>query len=239
MTQRSDSDRPQQVASGSASHGGISPLSLSAGMRDEEWINGLSHAVGWVLSVLGTVMLLRHVLAQGSAATIASCLVYCVSLMGVYAASTLSHWVRSPQWRHWFRSWDQGLIYLLIAGTYTPIAVAYLEGAWHLITVLMWALAVGGFISKVALRHRVDAITLGLYLTMGWLPILGLPHLLAVAPSGLLLLMLAGGISYTFGSLLLMNDHRAPYLHAGWHVLVIVGSALHFLVVWQYVAATA
>jgi hemolysin III len=208
-------------------------------VRDEEWANGLSHAVGWLLSVLGTILLLEHVLARGSTATIASCLVYCLSLVGVYAASTLSHWVRAPKWRHWFRSWDQGLIYLLIAGTYTPIAVAYFDGAWHLITVLMWTLAIAGFISKVALRHRVDAITIWLYLTMGWLPILTLPQMLAVAPSGLLYLMLAGGIAYTVGSLLLMNDHRAPYLHTGWHLLVILGSALHFLVVWQYVVPTA
>jgi hemolysin III len=209
----------------------------SAERRDEEWANGLSHAVGCGLSVAGTVVLLSHVFRDGSRAEIASCLVYCVSLISVYAASTLSHWVRSPRWRHWFRSWDQGLIYLLIAGTYTPIAVAYLDGKWHLITVLMWTLAAGGFISKVALRHQVESTTLWLYLAMGWLPILGLPHMLAVAPSELLYLMLAGGIAYTFGSILLMNDHRAPYLHTGWHVLVILGSALHFLVVWQYVVA--
>jgi hemolysin III len=224
---------------GSTSRPDLRSLPESTPERDEEWANGLSHAVGWVLSVVGTIVLLGHVFREGSRAEIASCVVYCGSLVGVYAASTLSHWVRSPEWRHWFRSWDQGLIYLLIAGTYTPIAVAYLNGAWHVITLLMWALAMGGFISKVALRHRVDAITVWLYLTMGWLPILGLPQLVAVAPSELLWLMLAGGIAYTFGSILLMNDHRAPYLHAGWHVLVILGSALHFLVVWQYVVATA
>jgi hemolysin III len=208
---------------------------LLVSRTDEEWANGLSHAIGWALSVIGTVTLLRHVFQGGSPAEIASCIAYGGSLVGVYSASTLSHWVRSPDWKHWFRSWDQGLIYLLIAGTYTPIAVAYLDGWWHLITVAMWTLAAGGFISKVALRHRVEGITLWLYLAMGWLPILGLPHLWTVAPSGLLLLMLAGGIAYTLGSVLLINDHRARYLHTGWHVFVILGSAIHFLVVWQYV----
>ena len=87
-------------------------------------------------------------------------------------------------WKHFFRCWDQGLIYLLIAGTYTPIAVTFLHGGWHVITVLMWIFAIAGFLSKVALRHRIDGITLWLYLAMGWMPILGLPHLLVVAPSG-------------------------------------------------------
>jgi hemolysin III len=206
--------------------------------KDEEWANGLSHAFGCVLSLFGTSILLRHVFEHGTRWQIISCVVYCLSLVAVYTASTLSHWVRTPYWRHFFRSWDQGLIYLLIAGTYTPIAVAYLHGWWHLITVVMWTLAMAGFISKVALRHRVDGIALWLYLAMGWLPILGLPHLLAVAPSGVFRLMLAGGMAYTFGSVLLINDHKLPYLHVGWHVLVILGSVLHFLVVWQYVVLT-
>jgi hemolysin III len=176
---------------------------------------------------------------RGSNWQIVSCLIYAGSLVAVYTASTLSHWVRSPGWKQLFRSWDQGLIYLLIAGTYTPIAVAYIRGWWHLITVLMWCLALAGFVSKVALRHRIEGITLWLYLGLGWLPILGLPHILAVAPLGVCRLCAAGGVAYTLGSILLMNDHKAPYLHVGWHLLVIVGSALHFLVVWQYVVFTA
>ncbi len=204
----------------------------------EEWANGLSHAIGCALSLAGAAMLLPPVIQRGEPWQLISCLVYCGSLVAVYAASTLSHWVQTPRWKDFFRSWDQGLIYLLIAGTYTPIALAFLSGHWHWITIAMWILALFGFVSKVALRHRVDGIALWLYLAMGWLPILGLPHLLEVVPSGAFQLMLAGGISYTFGSVLLMNDHKAPYLHVGWHVFVILGSALHFLVVWQYVVQT-
>jgi hemolysin III len=214
-----------------------SPSPGSQGRDHEEWANGLSHAIGCALSLLGTAILLRHVSVQGTGWQLGSCVVYCGSLVAVYAASTLSHWIRSEAWKHLFRSWDQGLIYLLIASTYTPIAAAYLHGGWHVITVLMWTLALAGFLSKVALRHRVDGITLWLYLALGWLPILVLPHLQNTAPGDVLLLCLAGGLAYTLGSVLLMNDHRAPYLHVGWHVLVILGSALHFLVVWQVTLA--
>lgn len=205
---------------------------------DEEWANGLTHAIGCFLSLVGSIGLLSHVWKHGSSWQMLGAAVYCGSLVAVYAASTLSHWVHAPRWRELFRSWDQGLIYLLIAGTYTPIALAYFDDRrLHLITVLMWACAIAGFISKVALRHRVNGITLWLYLGMGWLPIVSVPFLLNVAPGHVLALVLMGGCAYTVGSVLLMNDHRAPYLHVGWHVMVILGSLLHFMAVWQTVLA--
>ncbi len=132
--------------------------------------------------------------------------------------------------------WDQGLIYLLIVGTYTPIAVSCLSGWWHLVTVLMWGLAIAGFLSKTALAHRVDSVTLWFYLALGWLPAVIVPQWLAVVPPHGVELMLAGGLAYSLGAALLANDHRAPFLHAGWHVAVILGSVLHYWAIWLTVA---
>ena len=198
---------------------------------EEEWANGLTHAVGLVGSAVAGFCLVQAVIGRGSTWQILSCSVYVATLVGVYAASTLSHWVTNPNWRDTFRTWDQGLIYLLIVGTYTPLAVAFVHGWWQLVTIGMWALAIGGFLSKVAVKHRVDGISLWLYLALGWLPILVVPCLL-VSPYTMWL-VLAGGISYSIGSILLMNDHRAPYLHVGWHLFVMLGSAIHFYAVWQ------
>lgn len=203
---------------------------VDAKVADEEWANGLTHAIGFVASVVGGFYLLQAVINRGSPAEIIACGVYVASLVSVYAASTLSHWVMTPGWRHLFRTWDQGLIYLLIVGTYTPLAVAHVTGWWHIVTVCMWTIAICGFISKVAIQHRVDKISLWIYLALGWLPILVVPCFsndLAV-----LGWILAGGIAYSVGSILLINDHRAPFLHVGWHLFVMAGSAIHFYAVW-------
>jgi hemolysin III len=126
------------------------------------------------------------------------------------------------------------LIYVLIAGTYTPLALAFLGGWWHLLTVAMWTFALAGFISKIAFNQRIDCIVVWLYLGLGWLPVLALPRLLNSTPWEAFALILAGGMAYTFGSAFLMNDHRGPYLHAVWHLFVIAGSAFHYCAVWRF-----
>ncbi len=205
--------------------------------EDEEWANGLSHAIGSLLSVAASWWLLKRIIPEATPAQIVASVVYCFSLVGVYTASTLSHWTHSPVWRQRFRQWDQGLIYLLIVGTYTPFAVTCLDGWWHLVTVLMWTIALLGFISKVVLSHRVDSVSLWIYLFLGWLPVLIVPRFLTHGPPETLVLMVAGGLAYSVGSALLANDHRMRFLHVGWHLFVILGSVLHYWAVWSYLVA--
>lgn len=153
---------------------------------------------------------------------------YCLSLVAVYFASTLSHSVRKLSLRRMLRKWDQGLIYLLIVSTYTPFAMLFLQGYWHGITVAMWLVACGGFWSKIACEHRIEKITVALYVAIGWLPIVTIPELLSVAPRSVVTLMVAGGLAYSIGVALLLFDRRLPYLHTAWHVFVLVGSAFHY-----------
>jgi hemolysin III len=212
---------------------------LAVKTSQEEWANGLTHAVGWLLSVVGGVLLVREVWSRGTNWHVLGCVVFGISLVSVYGASTLSHWVQLPQWKRRFRIWDQGLIYLLIAGTYTPLAVAFLVGWWHLLTVTMWGCAVAGFVSKIGFNQRIEGIAVWLYLGLGWMPILAVPHILTSAPGAAFSLVLAGGVSYTLGAAFLMNDHRAPYLHAVWHLFVMAGSACHYWAVWRYALPAA
>ena len=163
------------------------------GTPDEEWANGLTHALGWLLSMVGSAALLHAVVQRGTTWQLMGCLVYCISLIAVYAASTLSHWVTSPLWRSGFRAWDQGLIYLLIAGNFTPFAVACFQGWWYLLSILMWTLALVGFISKVAFRHRINGISVRLYLVLGWLMVLGSPQLIAAGHYDSFQLAVVGG----------------------------------------------
>jgi hemolysin III len=210
----------------------------SANAADEEWVNSLTHGVGCALSLIAGAWLLRYVFQQGVTWLSLACLVYVVALIAVYAASTLSHCVFEPDWRSRFRAWDQGLIYLLITANFTPFATVYFDGSWHLITVVMWSLSIVGFVSKVAFHHRVDRVSLWLYLTLGWMAGLGYPKLIPVAPYEVLTLIVAGGLAYSVGSVLLANDHRFNFLHAGWHLLVIAGSTCHFVAVWKCIEAT-
>ncbi len=207
----------------------------TAKTEGEEWANALTHGLGFGLSLLASVALLQRVVPYGSVGRIVATLIYTSSMVSLYAVSTLSHWVQHAGWKSRFRAWDQGLIYLFIAGNFTPFTVTCFQGWWHLITAAVWTLALAGCLSKVAFRHRVDGIALWMYLGLGWLTALGLPQLYAVAPVTAAQLTLAGGIAYSLGTVLLMHDHRAPFLHVGWHLLVIAGSAFHYLAVWQCV----
>ncbi len=202
-----------------------------------EIVNSATHGMGLVLAVSAGMMLTFQAMAQGDRWRTSGCLVFAATLVGVYAASTLSHLAQRRPWRQYFRMWDQGLIYLLISGTYTPFALTYLrDGWWWLLTGAMWTLAAYGFINKIAFQHRVDRISLWLYLLLGWLPILGAPWYGSYLPGGCMAWMLGGGVVYTLGAVFLMLDHKWPYFHGVWHLLVIAGSACHFLAVWMYVA---
>jgi len=193
----------------------------------EEQLNALSHAIGAVASGVAAVPLLRSVQHHGRHVVI-SVVVYCLALVGVYLVSTMSHAARRISWRRRMRKWDQGLIYLLIVGTYTPLALIFLHGYWQAVTSVMWIVALAGFWSKVGLEHRVDRIAVALYLLVGWMPVFTLPQFIAVAPAPIVALMVAGGLVYSTGVALLLLDRHWPYLHTAWHVLVLVASSLHY-----------
>lgn len=209
-----------------------------ARLREEEKINGATHALGLALSVVGFELLLARAFRLGDAWQIAGCVVYASALVAVYAASTLSHAFQHPRLRRLFRILDQAFIFLLIAGTFTPLSLSYLRGgAWWVLFGVMWLIALGGFVSKAAFAHRVDAVSTALHVTLGWLPVLAAKPMMALVPGGLLWSMFYGGMCYTVGTFFLMRDERFPYFHAVWHLLVIAGSAFHFWGIYWYCAA--
>lgn len=221
----------------------ISPATeLPIGMYSEaeERANRLTHGLGFVLSVLGAIYLVAVVSARSDIGRLLACVVYVASLMAVYAMSTLSHGPFGNRWRTVFRSLDQGFIYCLIAGSATPLAVAYLPATvcWLLLGA-MWTVAIAGFIAKVFFVHQVDSVSVWVYVLMGWMPILGAPWFLQFVPLTALQYGLAGGLCYTLGTVFLVFDHRVPHFHAVWHLFVMGGSTIHFLATLQFVAAVA
>jgi hemolysin III len=203
----------------------------------EEAVNSVTHGVGLILSLVGGGILLVRVMSQPHMLRLIGCCVFATALVTVYAASTLSHAVPRPAWRRAFRILDQGCIYLLIVGTYTPFALEYLRfGWWWLFLLLMWTAALIGFLSKLLFVHRIDAVTIWSYVLLGWLPIIPAWVYLDLVPWGALTWIFVGGLCYTAGTVFLVLDHRRFHFHAIWHLFVVAGSICHFCAVFLFVA---
>jgi len=203
----------------------------------EEVANTLTHGLGFLLSILAAAALTICVLGKGDAWRVVGCLIYAACLMAVYAMSTLSHICSDRKLKHFFRTLDQGCIYLLIVATFTPFSLAYLRTVpWGLFLALMWAIALFGCISKVFLAHRVNRVAIWIYIALGWMPIATAPSLVGIVPDTALWLMLIGGLCYTLGTAFLIFDNRVRHFHALWHLFVIAGSSCHFFAIRLYVA---
>ncbi len=204
--------------------------------RREENLNVLTHGLGTVLSLLATWLMLRAASSTQNSQLWVACLVYGLSLVGVFFSSTLSHWAGTPIWRQRFRQLDQAFIYLLIVGTYTPFSVAHLRTPfWTILLTVMWVLACVGFVSKLWVAHRVDSVSVLGYVALGWMPALGGLSLFEGVPSAGVWGILIGGVLYTLGTLFLVNDRKVWYFHGIWHVLVIAGAAVHWWTTMTYV----
>jgi hemolysin III len=141
----------------------------------------------------------------------------------------LSHAIREPVQRNHVRSIDQGVIYTLIAGTFTPFIATFLDGIpCAVLMTAVWAAAIAGFYSKIFAKHRIDNMTSVSYVLLGWIPAM---VLFAFVPYACFGMMMLGGVLYTVGTLFLQNDHIAWYFHAIWHTMVILASVTHFIAI--------
>ncbi len=203
---------------------------------DEELVNAITHGIGLALAAVGSLVLMTGVAPLGNNQLAAGCAAYLFTLVAVYAMSTVSHTVTQPKWRMLFRQLDQGFIYLLIVGTYTPFSLAYLHGAfWNALLAFMWCFALAGFASKAIFAHRIETGSIIPYLFLGWMSIIALPTIWQVAPPQVFMLIFAGGMCYTIGTFFLLNDTKVRHFHAAWHLWVIAGSTTHFMALLLYV----
>jgi hemolysin III len=196
----------------------------------DEHANLITHALGLALSVIASGVLMMLVVNNQRTINIIACGIYSGTLIGLYAASTLSHMFHDLAWRRFFRTLDQACIFLLIAGSFTPIAVVFLwEGWWRTLLIVMWVFAIFGVFLVLRMRNLTPAAKVS-YGVMGWLPIVSLKTLYEAAPFDVFTLILAGGLFYSVGSLFLRADH-IRYFHALWHTFVIVGSVCHYFAI--------
>ncbi|MDT8429616.1 MAG: hemolysin III family protein [Pseudomonadales bacterium] len=200
----------------------------------EECLNIGSHALGFVLSLVGLVALLRHAVAAGGNLEIISFGIFGVSLVVTYGISTLYHSTRSALQRVRLRIVDHASIYILIAGTYTPFTLITLQGitGWTIFGI-SWSMALTGIVLKLFFTGRYEKLSTVMYIVMGWLILFAINPLIDnLAPAGLRWL-LAGGVSYTVGALI-YSIKKIPLNHAIFHVFVLIGSGCHFITVYVY-----
>lgn len=205
----------------------------------EEIAHAVTHGVGLLLSIGGLVVLVVAASVRGDVWHVVGCAVFGVTLVLLYAASTLYHSIRHQRAKRVLRRLDWSAIFLLIAGSYTPLTLVSLRGGWGwTLLALVWGLAILGIVLQVTIPARVRRISLAIYLAMGWLAVIAVgPLVRSLHPEGLLLLFL-GGMAYTLG-LVFYGWRRLPYNHAIWHVFVLAGSACHFSCVFGYVIPPA
>ncbi len=197
-------------------------------LREEFW-NALTHGFGGLAVLIGMIFLGWSAYGSGLKIFI-PVLIYGCSLFALYMASTFYHAVSNARWKLFFRRMDYCAIYLLIAGTYTPLMLFAVGGPWGLgILIAVWCLAGIGITVKCLTMKECGGLSLYLYLIMGWLCVLCIRSLfLGLSTPGMSYLV-AGGVFYSAGIFFFLSER--PYFHSIWHLFVLLGTSCHFLMV--------
>jgi len=211
-------------------------------VRVREPFNAATHAVGVLAAIVGLVFLVRQ--AQGALATTAYA-VYGASLVLLYLASTLYHSLPvSEAARTWLRKLDHGAVFLLIAGSYTPVTLLALPPGWGWsIFGVVWGVTAVGIVTKTITVELPRWADVAIYVSLGWVAVVGVKPLVdAVSWAGLAWLA-AGGLAYTVGAIIYATDWPDPLpekvgAHGIWHLFVLAGSAFHYVFVAGYVPNT-
>ena len=201
----------------------------------EEKINIISHAIGFILSIVALVLLVTHANLHGDVWHIVSFSIFGASLIILYAASTFYHSAKKSELRNRLKIIDHASIYVLIAGTYTPFTLVTLNGTigW-VIFGTSWGLALTGIILKLFFTGKYNLISTIMYVLMGWVIVFAIKPLINNLPFEGLLWLFAGGISYTIGAIL-YSIKKIKFNHAIFHMFVLMGSFCHFMSVFFYV----
>jgi len=201
----------------------------------EEIAHAVTHGLGVLGSVVGLVLMVTRAIPRGSVMLTVGVTIFGASMVILYTASTLYHALTAKRAKHIFELLDYSAIYVLIAGSYTPLALVILGGAWGWwVLGVVWGLAVLGILYEVVLHRRWKLLSLAFYLILGWLAVAVIKPLSAALPTAGMIWLGAGGLAYTGGSVF-YAWRGFPYHHAVWHLFVLAGTLCHFICVWEYV----
>ena len=202
--------------------------------RNEELLNGLTHFIGVILTVLGTPLLFYFDNKFTSLSTI-SITLFSFGLFLVYSSSSAYHFVVNSTLKKKFRILDHISIYYLILGSYAPVCfITLYEYSGINIFIAVFILSIIGTLKKFFFTGRFQIMSIVLYLLMGWLIVVEIKLLFQLIGSEAQLLLIFGGLSYTLGIIFYALD-KIKYFHSIWHLFVLTGSVFHYLMVLLYI----
>jgi channel protein, hemolysin III family len=210
-------------------------MTTESGVRQhigEVVANSVTHGLGLVASLIALPVVVQATMARGDTAQTVGAVVFGLSLVVLYGASTVYHSFAHSRARRLLRLIDHSAIYLLIAGSYTPFALGPLRG-WLGTTLLVsvWALALLGIVVKSSRGLGKGWLSTALYIGMGWISVVAIRPLIATSEAAGVWWLVAGGLCYTGGVVFYATDKKLRYGHAVWHVFVLAGSTCHFFAV--------
>lgn len=202
--------------------------------HEEEVWNVITHAIGAFLSFIGLFFLIYGA-SDKSELDMVCAVVFGLSMLMLYTASTIYHAVSDKRKKLIYQKFDHLCIYILIAGTYTPVALLGLKGAWGMgIFISIWIMAAIGFLFKFSPLRESERLSLVLYAAMGWLIIIAIKPLIENLSAEALTYMGVGGLFYTVGIYFFANE-KIPYNHLIWHLFVMAGSAFHYFGILRFI----
>ncbi|WP_374089647.1 hemolysin III family protein [Methylomicrobium lacus] len=205
--------------------------------RQEEIANSVSHGLGLVAALLGAPFLIRHAARHGNSDFMIGASLFASTMVLLYLLSTFYHALPIGRTKRVFRAFEQAVIFIFIASTYTPFTLGVLHGTWGwTLLSLIWGLATIGVALVVFDKMSHPMVPTGIYLLMGWLIVIAFDPLFAAVPQSGVLLLVAGGVAYTVGVAFLAIDSHLRYGHLIWHLCVIAGTTCHYFAVLWYAA---
>jgi hemolysin III len=206
----------------------------------ESAANIATHGLGVLMAIVGAPALVWLADRVGTVETVAACGLYGFCLIAAFAASTNYHCRQGRPGDHFWLVLDHICIFLLIAGTATAVSFVAIKGddRWYLLAAV-WAMAAAGIMFKLVYGLRWEKASIWFYIALAWGAAMGLPALVQRFPGDALAYLIGGAVTYTVGLLYYarIGCGRVPYSHAIWHLMVLAGSGLFYLAVWEFLAA--
>lgn len=202
----------------------------------EERFNAISHGITALAAIVGFVILVILGNSSEKSFTLFSAIIYGLSLVSLFTFSTLYHGLRNEKAKKVFQILDHCGIYILIAGSYTPVLLVSIGGTtgWVIFGV-QWTVVLIGIVIKIFYTGKFDNISTLMYAVMGWMIVIRWQELVDSIPGAALTLLIAGGISYTVGIVFYLIGTRIKFSHFMWHLFVIAGSLFHYIMIVEYV----
>lgn len=189
------------------------------------------HLLGIALGITGAIAIVVVAAVMRRLDELPPILIYAAGLLAMLGCSAAYNMFRTSRWRDWLRRFDHAAIFAMIAGTYTPFTLLGLKGAWSIsLTAVIWAVAAIGIAIKLLKPQRIETVSIGLYLALGWIGVVAAGPFMAAFDPVTLSLLAAGGILYSSGVVFHLW-HRLPYQNAIWHGFVLAAAAVHYAAV--------